>query len=641
MFSVEYLRSFRIGGYAVFDFAISYLGVYLLSPILIKLFKKLGKKVSLAQLMYLVLPVSILTHVLTGQDTLLTRQFLDLYGYYLVKLVILGMVYKGLGGKGVTKKKRKIDVVKTLFGLWGGCIVLLAVSVGVATKWFSGTVNDTSYGNSEFFLVSTIILIFLGFLFFGTGVLVGLLKKKGKLWLVFKFLIFLSILLVWFSSYPVAIKMAKVQLGFITTPNSVLGTGSMYPTFPKGQGKSIKEQSKEIVATPEMFPYPNGLVLFGKRYFNHEIGRGDIVTFFNQKTKEITQRDTGEEHGFIKRVIAMAGDRIELREGIVYLNSQPQKEAYIAKARSTFGGEFLSECKVLTVPDNKLFVMGDNRKGSGDSRYELGLVDIGDVDRVIPWKKQFGSLDVNWRDPANDLEESAKIRLDVEKYLEILNQKRKEAGVQLLRIEPRLETSAGKRGEVILKFDDFSFEATRSGYTMSQAMAEAGYSNIVWGEAPTLGYYEAEELLENQFEFPWSRKFLLQNDYQDIGIAEVEGEINGCPTQVIVQQFAGYVPPNYQESNIESWEQSLSSLREILPSWENIRTAPNLYKNNRDKSERIIQIINLRISRIDAVVMRMKANQWLSKEEIRFTEEDIGLYNEQDELAEFLNSVEW
>ena len=261
--------------------------------------------------------------------------------------------------------------------------------------------------------------------------------------------------------------------------------------------------------------------------------------------------------------------------------------------------------------------------------------------RVIPWEKQFGSLDVNWHDPANDLEESAKIKIDKEKYLEILNQKRKEAGVKLLKYESRLENSANKRGEVILKFDDFSFEATRSGYNMSRAMSEAGYSNTVWGEVPTLGYYEAEELLENQFEFPGFKEFLLQGDYQDIGIAEVEGEINGCPTQVIVQQFAGYIPPNYKEGDIKSWELSLSRLKEVLPSWENVRNAPNLYKNHRDEVERIIGIINLRISRTDAIVSRMRANQWLTNEEIRFTNEDTSLYNEQQDLAKFLNSAEW
>ena len=176
---------------------------------------------------------------------------------------------------------------------------------------------------------------------------------------------------------------------------------------------------------------------------------------------------------------------------------------------------------------------------------------------------------------------------------------------------------------------------------MVKAMNDSGYSNIVWGESFDLGHYEAEELIENQFEFPDSKKFLLEKNYQEFGIAEVEGMLNGCPTQILVQHFAGYIPPNYDQADIESWEKSLNRLREILPSWENIRKSPHLYQDHPDKSERIIQVIQTRISRISAIVTRMRANQWLTNEEKRFTEDDQGLYNEQEELAKQLNSYNW
>jgi len=578
------------------------------------------------------------------------------------------------------KKIKKIKAVKIFFKLWGLCLVLFFVSIGLATNFFTKTVQETKFGNSSFFLPTIGIAFFLGVMFFGLGILTYIfnsiyLNKKSrsqnKFWQFGKFLFWLGalplmgivqtvkarstfkkkilpllffviiLLPVWLGGYYIVFQISKVALGYSNEPNYVAGTGSMYPTFPKGEGKTIREQSKEIVATAGMLPYPNGLVLFGKRYLNHQLGRGDIVTFFNDKTKEITEKDSGEAHGFIKRIIGLPGDKIELREGIVYLNNEAQKEPYIAKARSTFGGQFLNECKILTIPENKLLVMGDNRKGSGDSRHELGLVDFNDVNHVLSWRKQAGVLDKNWHDAGNDLDEQTKIRLDKEKYVELLNEKRKEAGVKQLKYQPKLEKSAGKRGEVILKYDDFSFEATRSGYTMIKAMNESGYSNTAWGEAPSQGYYEAEELLENQFEFPESKKFLLEKDYQEIGIAEVEGLLNGCPAQVVIQHFAGYVPPNYKVSDIESWEKSLSSLKEILPSWEKVRNSPHLYKDHPDKSERIIQIIQIRISRIQAIVSRMRANQWLTSEERNYIDHDAGLFNEQDELAKFLNGANW
>lgn len=201
----------------------------------------------------------------------------------------------------------------------------------------------------------------------------------------------LVILPVWVGGYVVAGILVQERLNLVTEPVTIAGTGSMYPTFPKGQGKTIAEQTKEIVGTPGMTRYPTGFELWGKHFFSYGIGRGDIVAFLNDKTKEITEKENGHGGGFVKRVMAIPGDIIEIRDGIFYLNGKPQKEPYTAVARSTFGGQFLSECTRLTVPTGKLFVMGDNRKGSGDSRQELGLISYADINHVIPWAKQKGS----------------------------------------------------------------------------------------------------------------------------------------------------------------------------------------------------------------------------------------------------------
>ena len=577
----------------------------------------------------------------------------------------------------MASKTKNIDWAKIFFKLWALCILLFFLAFGLGIK----------FNQSEIFLPSIGIIFVLGVLFFGLGILTSVfesyyLNKKNRqqnkfrlisgfvLWLCFLplveavktikgkksfkqkilSLIFeLAILLpTWAGGYVITgfitaetVKVTAQQLGFVAQEKNIVGTGSMYPTWSKGTpGKDHIELTKEVVDTAGFLPYPNGLKIGKWQLFGHKLGHGDIITWRNETTKKLTSADGAEPTGLLKRLIGLPGDTIELKEGIVYLNNEPQKEPYVAKPRSTFGENFLKECQVVTVPDNTVFAMGDNRKSSADSR-EIGFAPISDIDFVIPLSKQAGKLDKNWHDTSNDLDETAKIKLDKEKYLELLNEKRKEAGVKLLKYQPKLEKSAGKRGEVILKFDDFSFEATRSGYTMVKAMNEAGYSNITWGEAPDLGYFEADELIENQFEFPDSKKFLLNKDYQEIGIAEVEGMLNGCPAQILVQHFAGYVPPNYNVSDIESWEQSLVRLREILPNWENIRKSPHLYQDHPDKSERIIQLIQTRISRIAAITTRMRANQWLTNEEKSYIDQDAGLFNEQDELAKFLNGANW
>lgn len=414
---------------------------------------------------------------------------------------------------------------------------------------------------------------------------------------------------------------------------SISGTGSMFPTFPKGNGKTPQELAKEIVGSPGMLHYPNGLMIFGKRYFDHKLERGDIIRFENSATEKITKEMYGRSSGYIKRLIALPGDTIELRNGIVYLNGDPLAELYTAKPHSTFAESFLPECKKITVPADKAFAMGDNRKGSGDSR-EIGFVDFKDISHVISLSSQKGVWDKNYRDTINDINESSKIKLDKDKYLELLNKEREKAGVKPLKYQPKFEQSAFKRGEVILKFNDFSYNATRSGYLMKTAMYDVGYSNIVWNEAMLQGYYDANEMIEYYFEFPKWKEFLLEKDYQEIGIAEVQGQINGCPTQVIVQHFAGYVPPNYTKETIDSWGRVINNMDEIIPSWEKVRGSQYF---NQDDLNKLLGLMYKRKSNAESIYYAMKANQWLTNNQELMIKEDEDLYKQGEVLVKKLN----
>ena len=148
----------------------------------------------------------------------------------------------------------------------------------------------------------------------------------------------------------------------------ISGTGSMYPTFPKGTGQTDKENADQTVARVIFLQYPGGIEIFGKKYFAHSLQRGDIVAFQNETTEQTTREQYGIATGYIKRVIGLPGDTVELRDGLVFLNNQPLREPYTASPHSTFAESFLAECTKVVVPDKAVFVMGDNRKGSGDSR---------------------------------------------------------------------------------------------------------------------------------------------------------------------------------------------------------------------------------------------------------------------------------
>jgi signal peptidase I len=429
------------------------------------------------------------------------------------------------------------------------------------------------------------------------------------------------------------------QFGLLPQPIEIAGTGSMYPTFPKGTAATDLGREQQDVAAPLMYHYPSGITLFGHQYFVYTLKRGDIVSFSNATTNALIQQegaDLSRTTGFVKRVIAMPGDTLQIRDGFVILNGKTLAEPYTAEPRSTFGGEFIPDCANITVPPGKLVVMGDNRKGSSDSRNALGFINITDIDSVLPFERQT-PFEALWHDPSHDTAQANKPELDPQQYLKLLNAIRIQHGVPALKYDARLEQSARARANVMLKYDDLSFEATKSGYTAARAMADAGYQNIVWGEAPTLGYYTAQELVENYSQSPSWQKFLLDKTYQDTGIAAVVGNLNGCPVQLVVQHVAGYVPPNYSQSDIQSWQNLQANLQKALPSWENARNFGDQYTQHKNDYERIITIIQQRLNTANSVVATMQANQWLTNSEKAAMAQDMALAAEENQLANKLN----
>lgn len=103
MFSIEFLRQFRIGGYAVFDFAVSFLGMYLLAPLLSKIFLKLRIDIPKRNWLFLTVPISVAAHLLVGTITPMTRNFFDPNGHYILKIVVLGLLFFGLQNIKIVK----------------------------------------------------------------------------------------------------------------------------------------------------------------------------------------------------------------------------------------------------------------------------------------------------------------------------------------------------------------------------------------------------------------------------------------------------------------------------------------------------------------------------------------------------------
>jgi signal peptidase I len=92
-----------------------------------------------------------------------------------------------------------------------------------------------------------------------------------------------------------------------------------------------------------------------------ELKRGDIITFLYPKDRS---------KWYVKRVIGLPNETVEIREGKVYINDLILDEPYIEEIYNQQDASFRPQ----KIPENQYFVMGDNRDNSSDSRY-WGTVD--------------------------------------------------------------------------------------------------------------------------------------------------------------------------------------------------------------------------------------------------------------------------
>jgi signal peptidase I len=108
-----------------------------------------------------------------------------------------------------------------------------------------------------------------------------------------------------------------------------------------------------------------------------EVNRGDVIIVSNLKS---------EEDWLVKRVIAIEGDEVVIKDGKVYINGEFLEEDYLLEKNSTYSPNCTDENDIYKqtyhVGENEVFFLGDNRKDSKDGRF-YGACSIDNVEGVV------------------------------------------------------------------------------------------------------------------------------------------------------------------------------------------------------------------------------------------------------------------
>jgi len=135
-----------------------------------------------------------------------------------------------------------------------------------------------------------------------------------------------------------------------------------------------------------------------------EPDRGDIVVF---------PYPLEPQSMFIKRIIGIPGDKIMIRDGITYVNDVAIDEPYIyAKSFNDYGPTI--------VPEDRVFVMGDNRTDSLDSRFtQVGMISIDSIEgrvEFVYWPLNMIRLSPTYRDYPVEIESESTAYAGLETY---------------------------------------------------------------------------------------------------------------------------------------------------------------------------------------------------------------------------------
>lgn len=178
----------------------------------------------------------------------------------------------------------------------------------------------------------------------------------------------LNIVMEVLSTVLIALVIALLINFFLFQPSTVFGS-SMEPTLYEGDFIIMSK----LINTFDLEPDYQDIVIIDSQVEHKHSFKDDVIFALKyNKISSLITKQIPEDRYWIKRVIGKSGDLIEIKDGIVFRNGTLLVEPYIKEEMLNFG-----DIRVV-VPKNHIYVLGDNRNHSADSRI-IGSVPIENV----------------------------------------------------------------------------------------------------------------------------------------------------------------------------------------------------------------------------------------------------------------------
>lgn len=191
-------------------------------------------------------------------------------------------------------------------------------------------------------------------------------------------------ILEWIGCIIIALVITLLFRYYVATP-TVVQQVSMYPTLKENQRLMVTRTFRITGKSPEV----GDIVTFEAPAYTYSSSNADqtnpvaiytdedrgLISNFLYNIIEVTKKS------YIKRVIALEGDHVEIKDGVVFVNGVQLQEKYLSSDVITESNIFYD----FIVPKNHVFCMGDNRPRSTDCRH-FGCVPLEKLEGIVVFR---------------------------------------------------------------------------------------------------------------------------------------------------------------------------------------------------------------------------------------------------------------